>query len=173
MDGSKIAAIVLGVITIVIGLSLGGVVVGTAGANEVQTNSYFSFTHSSQAYVAGYRGTIGDGQVIKVSEAPYNISGASDVTIGAAPAACTQVPPRRSNATYINLLFNHTAAGAGSDLANNQACTFDTTLIDVFPGAKAIKDLVPLVYYAVVIGVGVGMMSIGAGGFLGYGPMRQ
>lgn len=54
-----------------------------------------------------------------------------------------------------------------------QSAAADDAAIGSFAGAKAIKNLVPLVYYAVVIGVGVGMMAIGVSGYFGRGPMGQ
>lgn len=40
-----------------------------------------------------------------------------------------------------------------------------------FSGAKSLNDLLPLVYYAAVVMLGVGMIGIGAAGFAGRGPM--
>jgi len=37
--------------------------------------------------------------------------------------------------------------------------------IGSFSGASALNDLVPLVYYAVIVLLGVGMMGMGASGF--------
>ena len=39
--------------------------------------------------------------------------------------------------------------------------------------AQALNDLVPLVYYAVVVLIGVGMMGLGAAGLTGRGPMAK
>ena len=38
-------------------------------------------------------------------------------------------------------------------------------------GAQSLNDLVPLIYNASVVMLGVGMMAIGAAGFAGRGPM--
>jgi len=51
------------------------------------------------------------------------------------------------------------AATAGSD-AN----------IGSFSGAQALNDLVPLIYNAVVVMIGVGMMAVGGFGLAGRGP---
>ncbi len=40
-----------------------------------------------------------------------------------------------------------------------------------FSGAQSLNDLVPLIYNASVVMLGVGMMAIGAAGFAGRGPM--
>ncbi len=45
--------------------------------------------------------------------------------------------------------------------------------IGSFAGAQALNDLVPLVYYAVVVLIGVGMMGLGAAGLTGRGPMGR
>lgn len=45
--------------------------------------------------------------------------------------------------------------------------------IGSFSGAKSLNDLVPLVYYAAVVMLGVGMIGIGAAGFAGRGPMSD
>ena len=44
--------------------------------------------------------------------------------------------------------------------------------IGSFSGAQSLNDLVPLIYNAAVVMLGVGMMAIGAAGFAGRGPMR-
>ena len=43
--------------------------------------------------------------------------------------------------------------------------------IGSFSGAQSLNDLVPLIYNAAVVMLGVGMMVIGAAGFAGRGPM--
>ena len=43
--------------------------------------------------------------------------------------------------------------------------------IGSFSGAQSLNDLVPLIYNAAVVMLGVGMMAIGAAGFAGRGPM--
>ena len=53
------------------------------------------------------------------------------------------------------------AAAAGSN-----------TNIGSFSGAQSLNDLVPLIYNASVVMLGVGMMAIGAAGFMGRGPLR-
>jgi len=44
-------------------------------------------------------------------------------------------------------------------------------VIGSFSGAQSLNDLVPLIYKAAVVMLGVGMMAIGAAGFAGRGPM--
>ena len=43
--------------------------------------------------------------------------------------------------------------------------------IGSFSGAQSLNDLVPLIYNAAVVMLGVGMMAIGASGFAGRGPI--
>ena len=45
--------------------------------------------------------------------------------------------------------------------------------IGSFSGAQALNDLVPLIYNAVIVMVGVGMMGLGALGLAGHGPMKR
>lgn len=47
----------------------------------------------------------------------------------------------------------------------------DTGKIGSFAGARSIMNLVPLIYYTAIVMLGVGMIGIGAGGFMGRGPM--
>jgi len=44
--------------------------------------------------------------------------------------------------------------------------------IGSFSGARSLNDLIPLIYGAAVVMLGVGMMLIGAAGFAGLGPKR-
>ena len=45
--------------------------------------------------------------------------------------------------------------------------------IGSFSGAKSVNDLVPLIYYTAIVMLGIGMIGIGAGGFMGRGPMSS
>ena len=40
-------------------------------------------------------------------------------------------------------------------------------------GAQSLNDLVPLIYNAAIVMLGVGMMGIGAAGFAGKGPLGR
>ena len=53
------------------------------------------------------------------------------------------------------------AASAGSD-----------TNIGSFAGAQALNDLVPLVYNAAIVIIGVGLIGLGSFGMVGKGPLR-
>lgn len=53
------------------------------------------------------------------------------------------------------------ASTAGSD-----------TNIGSFAGAQALNDLVPLIYNAAVVIMGVGLIGLGALGITGKGPLR-
>ena len=48
-----------------------------------------------------------------------------------------------------------------------------TGKIDSFSGARAVNDLIPLIYYTGIVMLGIGMIGIGAGGFMGRGPMAN
>ena len=55
----------------------------------------------------------------------------------------------------------------------SQAATAGSnTNIGSFSGAQSLNNLVPLIYNAAVVMLGVGMMSIGAAGFMGRGPLK-
>jgi len=45
--------------------------------------------------------------------------------------------------------------------------------IGSFSGAQSLNDLVPLIYNASVVMLGVGMMALGGAGFVGRGPMAR
>ena len=45
--------------------------------------------------------------------------------------------------------------------------------IGSFSGAQSLNDLVPLIYNAAVVMLGVGLMGVGAAGFAGKGPMGR
>tara|TARA_Y100000310_G_scaffold162587_1_gene162559 strand:- start:287 stop:538 length:252 start_codon:yes stop_codon:yes gene_type:complete len=45
--------------------------------------------------------------------------------------------------------------------------------IGSFSGAQSLNDLVPLIYNAAIVMLGVGMMGIGAAGFAGKGPLGR
>ena len=56
----------------------------------------------------------------------------------------------------------------------SQAATAGSnTNIGSFSGAQSLNDLVPLIYNASVVMLGVGMMAIGAAGFMGRGPLKS
>jgi len=45
--------------------------------------------------------------------------------------------------------------------------------IGSFSGAQSLNDLVPLIYNAAIVMLGVGLMGVGAAGFAGKGPMGR
>ena len=57
-------------------------------------------------------------------------------------------------------------------IVDQAASTGGNAEVGSFSGAQAINDLVPLVYITAVVMLGIGMIGIGAGGFMGRGPMR-
>ena len=55
----------------------------------------------------------------------------------------------------------------------NQAATSGTNAnIGSFSGAQALNDLIPLLYYSIIVLVAVGLMGIGSAGFAGRGPLK-
>ena len=60
-----------------------------------------------------------------------------------------------------------------SDTIISQAATSGSSAsIGSFAGAQSLNDLIPLIYYAVVVMIAVGLMAAGAGGMFGVGPAR-
>jgi hypothetical protein len=43
--------------------------------------------------------------------------------------------------------------------------------IGSFSGAQSLNDLVPLIYNAAIVMLGIGMMGVGGAGFVGRGPL--
>lgn len=58
-------------------------------------------------------------------------------------------------------------------ILSQAATSGSNTNIGSFSGAQALNDLVPLIYNAVVVMIGVGMMGVGALGFAGRGPAAR
>ena len=92
-----------------------------------------------------------------------NLSGKASCTAiaatdkkSAAKGVCSKVPP---------------VLGAGDLPDAGDFCDFDWKPIDQFTGAKALKNLTPLVYYAAVVVMGVGLMGLGLTGYAGRGPL--
>ena len=57
---------------------------------------------------------------------------------------------------------------------NSQAATLGSAAnIGSFTGAQAIGDLIPLVYIASILMIGVGLIALGGAGFAGRGPMGR
>ena len=65
---------------------------------------------------------------------------------------------------YAGLVLETTVLSQASTAGSNAN-------IGSFSGAQSLNDLVPLIYNAAVVMLGVGMMAIGAAGFAGRGPM--
>lgn len=59
-----------------------------------------------------------------------------------------------------------------STILSQAATAGSSANIGSFSGAQSLNDLVPLIYNAAVVMLGVGMMAIGAAGFAGKGPLR-
>ena len=60
-----------------------------------------------------------------------------------------------------------------STILSQAASAGSNANIGSFSGAQSLNDLVPLIYNASVVMLGVGMMAIGAAGFAGRGPMGR
>ncbi len=58
------------------------------------------------------------------------------------------------------------------DVIISVAATSGGASIGSFTGASALKDLVPLVYYAAIVVIGVGLMGVGLAGYASRGPLR-
>ena len=57
---------------------------------------------------------------------------------------------------------------------NTQAATTGASAnIGSFTGAQALNDLIPLVYIAAIVMVGVGLIGMGGAGYMGVGPMGR
>ena len=60
-----------------------------------------------------------------------------------------------------------------STILSQAATAGSSSNIGSFSGAQSLNDLVPLIYNAAVVMLGVGMMAIGAAGMAGRGPMSR
>jgi hypothetical protein len=69
----------------------------------------------------------------------------------------------------ITLVIGLVLSGVITDAA---ATAGGNSMITSFSGAKSINDLIPLIYFTVIVMVAVGMIGVGLGGFMGKGPMR-
>ena len=59
-----------------------------------------------------------------------------------------------------------------STILNRASTAGSDTNIGSFAGAQALNDLVPLVYNAAIVILGVGLIGLGSLGMVGKGPMR-
>ena len=60
-----------------------------------------------------------------------------------------------------------------STIVNSQAATAGSAAnIGSFSGAQALNDLVPLVFIAAIVMIGVALMALGGAGLAGRGPIR-
>ncbi len=61
-----------------------------------------------------------------------------------------------------------------SSIVNTQAAsTGAATNIGSFSGAQSLNDLVPLVFVAAIVMIGVGLMAVGGLGAAGRGPLKR
>jgi len=60
-----------------------------------------------------------------------------------------------------------------STVNTQAASTGAATNIGSFTGAQALNDLIPLVYIAAIVMVGVGLIGMGGAGYMGVGPMGR
>ena len=66
----------------------------------------------------------------------------------------------------VGLVLEVTVLSTASDAGGNAN-------IVSFSGAQSLNDLVPLIYNAAVVMLGVGLMGVGAAGFAGKGPLGR
>ena len=59
-----------------------------------------------------------------------------------------------------------------STILSRAATAGSSTNIGSFAGAQALNDLVPLIYNAAIVIMGVGLIGLGALGMTGRGPMK-
>jgi len=60
-----------------------------------------------------------------------------------------------------------------STVNTQDASTGAAANIGSFTGAQALNDLIPLVYIAAIVMVGVGLIGMGGAGYMGVGPMGR
>ena len=61
-----------------------------------------------------------------------------------------------------------------SDVVLSQAATSGADAnIGSFTGARSFNDLVPVIYFAALVIISVGLIGLGAAGLAGSGPMRK
>ena len=60
-----------------------------------------------------------------------------------------------------------------STVNTQAASTGAASNIGSFTGAQALNDLIPLVYIAAIVMVGVGLIGMGGAGYMGVGPMGR
>jgi len=60
-----------------------------------------------------------------------------------------------------------------STVNTQAAATGAAANIGSFTGAQALNDLIPLVYIAAIVMVGVGLIGMGGAGYMGVGPMGR
>jgi len=60
-----------------------------------------------------------------------------------------------------------------STVNTQAAATGSAANIGSFTGAQALNDLIPLVYIAAIVMVGVGLIGMGGAGYMGVGPMGR
>ncbi len=164
---TKPIAIVVGVIVLALGMLLGGVLVGVTATEEVNTGSYLRVTCGSDNVALRFDGPLTAKTAFTASELQHLTGKTTCTAITAANMAkktddkgvCDSVPPTLSSSGDLT--------GAG------KFCDFDWKPIDLYSGAKALKNLVPLVYYAAIVVIGVSLMSIGLAGYAGRGPLAN
>ncbi len=60
-----------------------------------------------------------------------------------------------------------------STVLSQAATAGSAATIGSFSGAQSLNDLTPLLYYAIIIFLGVSMMAVGGAGVSGKGPMSK
>lgn len=127
---ARIIAIIAGVLTLVIGLVLATLVLGTVTDAGSKT-----------------------GAAVKPADLTPTGVGRTCAAVGAVRCTSSSGGPQTGNLTASDLVY---FARIGS-----------------FSGARSVMNLLPLIYYTALVMLSIGMIGIGAGGFAGYGPMRN
>ena len=77
----------------------------------------------------------------------------------------------------VAIIFGVIILGGGlvleSTILSRAATAGSDAKIGSFAGAQALNDLVPLVYNAAIVILGVGLIGLGSFGMVGKGPMRR
>lgn len=152
----KVGAIIFGVVTLVIGLTLSGVIIDTAAGNADLPTCIFlnAATASSNNHFPAATPVASARTPRELSLAADEADECGDGSIIAAndfePAQSAAVPAAYNGAADTERGF---------------------TGIRKFAGASALNNLIPLIYFVVVVMIGVGMIGIGGAGFAGRGPL--
>ena len=98
----------------------------------------------------------------------------SGVIVSSAQAAATSgevYTCKKSDGTKITTASTAEGCKGKTDVDLTKTELTTKAKITSFSGAQSINNLIPLVYFTVIVMVAVGMIGVGLGGFAGRGPM--